>query len=88
MAAEKSEDTGSDDGDDGEIEEVVVLGGGTVGGGVANGRAEDVCEEDDEGNVEYKLKLVNPPLARLEHLFTQVQRACACVRVGTVYNTR
>ncbi|CAM9499158.1 unnamed protein product, partial [Ectocarpus sp. 8 AP-2014] len=29
-------------------------------------------EEDDEGNVEYKLKLVNPPLARLEHLFTQM----------------
>lgn len=40
---------------------------------VAGGQAEDMCEEDDEGNVEYKLKLVNPPLDRLEHLFTQVR---------------
>ncbi|CAM9243893.1 unnamed protein product, partial [Sphacelaria rigidula] len=29
-------------------------------------------EEDDEGNVEYKLKLVDPPLDRLEHLVTQM----------------
>lgn len=66
-AAAKNNDEGdadsdTDDDDDKQAEGVPV----------ANGRAEDVCEEDDEGNVEYKLKLVNPPLARLEHLFTQV----------------
>ncbi|KAJ3207914.1 GTP binding protein [Dinochytrium kinnereticum] len=30
-------------------------------------------EVDDEGNVEYKLKLVNPPPERLEHLITQMK---------------
>ena len=50
-------------------DQVGVFGAGDV---VADGRADDVPEEDDEGNVEYKLKLVNPPLDRLEHLFTQV----------------
>lgn len=55
-------------------EEIGVFGGNDV---VANGQAEDVSEEDDEGNVEYKLKLVNPPLDRLEHLFTQVGVQCA-----------
>lgn len=55
-------------------EEIGVFGGDDV---VANGQAEDVSEEDDEGNVEYKLKLVNPPLDRLEHLFTQVSVQCA-----------
>lgn len=55
-------------------EEIGVFGRDDV---VANGQAEDVEEEDDEGNVEYKLKLVNPPLDRLEHLFTQVCVQCA-----------
>ena len=27
-------------------------------------------EEDDFGNIEYKLKLVNPPFDRVEHLTT------------------
>ena len=48
-------------------------GGGMLEGGMVDEPAEDVCEEDDEGNVEYKLKLVDPPLDRLEHLFTQVR---------------
>ncbi|CAM9693756.1 unnamed protein product [Scytosiphon promiscuus] len=55
--------------DEGEAEVVLE---GVKQGGLADGRAEDVCSEDDEGNVEYKLKLVNPPLDRLEHLFTQM----------------
>ncbi|CAN0182816.1 unnamed protein product, partial [Laminaria digitata] len=68
---------------DGEKDEAVEVGvgvgveeeGGVLVGGMAgmvDEPAEDVCEEDDEGNVEYKLKLVNPPLDRLEHLFTQM----------------
>ncbi|CAN0453741.1 unnamed protein product, partial [Discosporangium mesarthrocarpum] len=38
------------------------------------GLARDVSPEDDEGSVEYKLKLVDVPLERLEHLCTQVER--------------
>lgn len=66
-----------------------VAGVGVGGVKVEEGPAEDVCEEDDEGNVEYKLKLVDPPLDRLEHLVTQVFGGCcgesanfsgACVR--------
>ncbi|KAL9540956.1 hypothetical protein MBANPS3_009386 [Mucor bainieri] len=30
-------------------------------------------EIDDEGNIEYKLKLINPSLERLEHLITQMK---------------
>ena len=32
-----------------------------------------VDEEDDFGNIEYKLKLVNPTLERVEHLTTQMK---------------
>lgn len=60
-------DVGSEELED---EEAGALLGGRD---VEHGRAENVCEEDDEGNVEYKLKLVDPPLERLEHLFTQVR---------------
>lgn len=30
-------------------------------------------KEDDFGNIEYKLKLVNPPFDRVEHLTTQMK---------------
>ncbi|CEG82288.1 Putative Gtp binding protein 2 [Rhizopus microsporus] len=30
-------------------------------------------EADSEGNIEYKLKLVNPSVERLEHLVTQMK---------------
>jgi GTPase len=30
-------------------------------------------KEDDFGNIEYKLKLVNPDLDRVEHLTTQMK---------------
>lgn len=30
-------------------------------------------KEDDYGNVEYKLKLANPSLERVEHLTTQMK---------------
>lgn len=57
---------------DGPMGDAVQLENGCGGGDVTGGCAQDVCEEDDEGSVEYKLKLVDPPLDRLEHLFTQV----------------
>lgn len=31
-----------------------------------------LCEEPDDGNVEYKLKLGSPTMARVEHLTTQM----------------
>ena len=34
---------------------------------------EDFLEEDDEGNTEYKLKLICPSEDRLEHLTTQMK---------------
>lgn len=34
---------------------------------------QNFIEEDDEGNVEYKLKLVNPSDDRLDHLATQMK---------------
>lgn len=68
QAAQDARAAAAEDGDD--LTRVGSISG--VGVGLKEGPAEDVCEEDDEGNVEYKLKLVDPPLDRLEHLFTQV----------------
>jgi len=34
---------------------------------------QDFLKEDDEGNCEYKLKLVNPSDDRLDHLATQMK---------------
>lgn len=38
-----------------------------------NYRIEKFIEEDDEGNTEYKLKLVKPTDDRLDHLATQMK---------------
>lgn len=37
-------------------------------------------EEDDFGNVEYKLKLANPTIERVEHLTTQMK-----FRLGVIF---
>lgn len=39
----------------------------------ANGQVMALEKEDDYGNVEYKLKLANPSLERVEHLTTQMK---------------
>lgn len=78
QSRDKAGDKHDDDDDSANGERnIVVNGQGDAalleeGGVMEEGRAQDVCEENDEGNVEYKLKLVDPPLDRLEHLFTQV----------------
>ena len=38
-----------------------------------NGQVHQFEQENDYGNVEYKLKLANPSLDRVEHLTTQMK---------------
>jgi hypothetical protein len=55
---------------------------------------QDFLKEDDEGNCEYKLKLVNPSDDRLDHLATQMKfrvregRGEAHYRIGVEDNGR